>query len=119
MAEALAKVFHAQKAKHKTGVYQAKSVELSNELIEKTRNAGLTISDINFEAWLKDDNAAVVLSYGSTEEDKELRLMAAKYRLLAFSEEETYQAYLQSLTSLDFDVTPLQDWLKKEGVSHL
>ena len=35
-------------------------------------------------------------------EDKQLRLMAAKYRLLAFSEEETYQAYLQSLTSLRF-----------------
>ena len=42
--------------------------------------------------------------------------MAAKYRLLAFTEEETYKAYLQSLTSLDFDVTPLQEWLKKEGV---
>ena len=42
--------------------------------------------------------------------------MAAKYRLLAFSEEETYKAYLQSLTNVDFDVAPLQDWLKKEGV---
>ena len=67
-------------------------------------------------AWLKGDNAAVVLAYGSTEKDKQLRLMAAKYRLLAFTQEETYKAYLQSLTSLDFDVTPLQDWLKKEGV---
>lgn len=114
--EALAKVFHAQKAKHKTAVYKANSVELSPSLLDDTLKAGLTISTTNFEAWLNDDNAAVVLAYGSTEEDKQLRLMAAKYRLFAFSEEETYKAYLQSLTSLDFDVTPLQDWLKQEGV---
>ena len=115
-SEALAKVFHAQNAKHKTGVYQAESVELSQPLIDETVKAGLTITTTNFEAWLKEDNAAVVLAYGSTEEDKQLRLLAAKYRLLSFSQEETYKAYLQSLTSLDFDVTPLQDWLKKEGV---
>ncbi len=78
--------------------------------------AGLSITTTNFEAWLKDDNAAVVLAYGSTKEDKQLRLMAAKYRLLAFSEEETYHAYLQSLTSLSFDVTPLQNWIHEEGV---
>ena len=85
-------------------------------MIEETEKAGLSITTANFESWLKDDNAGVVLAYGPTEEDKQLRLMAAKYRLLAFSQEETYKAYLQSLTSLDFDVTPLQDWLKKEGV---
>ena len=116
MSEALAKVFHAQKAKHKTGVYKAKSVELSQSLIDETLKAGLSITTTNFEAWLKDDNAAVVLAYGSTKEDKQLRLMAAKYRLLAFSEEETYHAYLQSLTSLSFDVTPLQNWIHEEGV---
>lgn len=116
MPEALAKVFHAQKAKHKTGVYKAESVELSNELTETTKKAGLSITTSNFDAWIKDEDAAVVLAYGSTEEDKKLRLMAAKYRLLAFSEEETYRAYLQSLINVDFDVTPLQEWLKKEGV---
>lgn len=119
ISEALAKVFHAQKAKHKTGVFKSESTELSQLLVEETMEAGLTITTTNFEAWLKDDNAAVVLAYGSTEEDKQLRLMAAKYRLLAFSEEETYKAYLQSLTSLDFDVTSLQNWLKKEGVSRV
>lgn len=117
MSEALAKVFHAQKAKQKTGVYKAQSVELSQSLIDQTTKAGLVITTTDFEEWLKGDNAAVVLAYGLTAEDKQLRLLAAKYRLLAFSEEETYQAYLQSLTSVDFDVTPLQDWLKKEGVT--
>lgn len=115
-SEALSKVFHAQKVKHKTGVYQADSVELSNELIDQTKKAGLIISNTNFEEWLKGDQAGVVLAYGKTEEDQKLRLMAAKYRLLVFSEEETYRAYLQSLTSMDFDVSPLQDWLKKKGV---
>lgn len=115
-SEALAKVFHAQKTKHKTGVYKAESAELPSSLIEETEKAGLSITTTNFESWIKDDHAGVVLAYGITEEDKQLRLMAAKYRLLAFSQEETYKAYLQSLTSLDFDVTPLQDWLKKEGV---
>lgn len=115
-SEALTKVFHAQKAKHKTGVYKAESAELSESLMDETLKAGLMVTTTNFEAWLKGDNAAVVLAYGSSEEDKQLRLMAAKYRLLAFSQEETYQAYLQSLISIDFDVTPLQEWLNKEGV---
>ncbi|USK71115.1 carbamoyl phosphate synthase large subunit [Peribacillus asahii] len=119
MPESLAKVFHAQKAKHKTGVFQAASAQLSQELIDATVKAGLTITDADFEAWIKEEEAGVVLAYGLTEDDKKMRLMAAKYRLLAFTQEETYKAYLQSLTNLDFDVTPLQEWLKKEGVSHV
>ena len=46
---------------------KAESVELSQSLIDETVKAGLSITTTNFEAWLKDDNAAVVLAYGSTE----------------------------------------------------
>ncbi|KWW16871.1 carbamoyl phosphate synthase large subunit [Peribacillus simplex] len=118
--EALAKVFHAQKAKHASGVYQSNSVQLSAGLLEQITEAGLILCDTDFEKWLKDGNAAIVLAYGTTAEDKKLRLMAAKYRLLAFTEEETFKAYLQSAGNADLEVTSLQDWLVtySKGVSH-
>ncbi|MFJ7639114.1 carbamoyl phosphate synthase large subunit [Peribacillus sp. NPDC046944] len=121
MIEALTKVFHAQKAKHTTGVYQAKSAQLSEGLLKLIHDADLEITHSDFDEWLKAGNAAVVLAYGATDEDKQLRLLAAKYRLLAFSEEETFKAYLQSLKHADPSVTSLQEWLLtySKGVSHV
>ncbi|PCD06407.1 carbamoyl phosphate synthase large subunit [Peribacillus simplex] len=119
--EALTKVFHAQKANHTTGVYQSESVQLSEDLIVQIKEAGLTLGNSDFDEWLNEGNAAVVLAYGTTEEDKRLRLLAAKYRLLAFTEEETFKAYLQSVENADPGVTSLQEWLipYSKGVSHV
>ncbi|MED4632944.1 carbamoyl phosphate synthase large subunit [Peribacillus frigoritolerans] len=119
--EALTKVFHAQKANHTTGVYQSESVQLSEDLLVQIKEAGLTLGNSDFDEWLNEGNAAVVLAYGTTEEDKQLRLLAAKYRLLAFSEEETFKAYLQSVENADPGVTSLQEWLipYSKGVSHV
>ncbi|AXN40178.1 carbamoyl phosphate synthase large subunit [Peribacillus butanolivorans] len=121
MTEALTKVFHAQKAKHTSGVYQSESVQLSEELLVLINEAGLTLMDSDFDKWLNEGNVAVVLAYGTTEEDKKLRLLAAKYRLLAFTEEETFKAYLQSLENADPGVTALQEWIVtySKGVSHV
>ncbi|MFD4815638.1 carbamoyl phosphate synthase large subunit [Peribacillus butanolivorans] len=121
MTEALTKVFHSQKAKHTSGVYQSESVQLSEELLVLINEAGLTLTDSDFDKWLNEGNAAVVLAYGTTEEDKKLRLLAAKYRLLAFTEEETFKAYLQSLENADPGVTALQEWIVtySKGVSHV
>ncbi|KOR77831.1 carbamoyl phosphate synthase large subunit [Bacillus sp. FJAT-21352] len=119
--EALTKVFHAQKANHTTGVYQSESVQLSEDLLVQIKEAGLTLGNSDFDEWLNKGNAAVVLAYGTTEEDKQLRLLAAKYRLLAFTEEETFKAYLQSVENADPEVTSLQEWLVPytKGVSHV
>ncbi|MGM0886271.1 MAG: carbamoyl phosphate synthase large subunit [Bacillota bacterium] len=119
--EALTKVFHAQKANHTTGVYQSESVQLSEDLLVQIKEAGLTLGNSDFDKWLNEGNAAVVLAYGTTEEDKQLRLLAAKYRLLAFTEEETFKAYLQSVDNADPGVTSLQEWLVPytKGVSHV
>ncbi|MCY9003794.1 carbamoyl phosphate synthase large subunit [Peribacillus frigoritolerans] len=119
--EALTKVFHAQKANHTTGVYQSESVRLSEDLLVQIKEAGLTLGNSDFDEWLNEGNAAVVLAYGTTEEDKQLRLLAAKYRLLAFTEEETFKAYLQSVENADPGVTSLQEWLipYSKGVSHV
>ncbi|KRF60218.1 carbamoyl phosphate synthase large subunit [Bacillus sp. Soil745] len=119
--EALTKVFHAQKANHTTGVYQSESVQLSEDLLVRIKEAGLTLGNSDFDEWLNEGNAAVVLAYGTTEEDKQLRLLAAKYRLLAFTEEETFKAYLQSVENADPGVTSLQEWLipYSKGVSHV
>ncbi|MEX6703092.1 carbamoyl phosphate synthase large subunit [Peribacillus frigoritolerans] len=119
--EALTKVYHAQKANHTTGVYQSESVQLSEDLLVQIKEAGLTLGNSDFDEWLNEGNAAVVLAYGTTEEDKQLRLLAAKYRLLAFTEEETFKAYLQSVENADPGVTSLQEWLipYSKGVSHV
>ncbi|MFF2499654.1 carbamoyl phosphate synthase large subunit [Peribacillus sp. NPDC058075] len=119
--EALSKVFHAQKAKHTTGVYQSESVQLSEDLLAQIKEAGLILGNSDFDKWLNEGNAAVVLAYGTTEEDKKLRLLAAKYRLLAFTEEETFKAYLKSVENADPGVNSLQEWLVpySKGVSHV
>ncbi|CAH0250017.1 carbamoyl phosphate synthase large subunit [Peribacillus sp. Bi134] len=119
--EALTKVFHAQKSKHTTGVYQSESVQLSEDLLDQIKEAGLILGNSDFDKWLNEGNAAVVLAYGTTEEDKKLRLLAAKYRLLAFTEEETFKAYLQSVENADPGVNSLQEWLVpySKGVSHV
>ncbi|TKH06303.1 carbamoyl phosphate synthase large subunit [Peribacillus simplex] len=119
--EALTKVFHAQKAKHTTGVYQSESVQLSEDLLAQIKEAGLILGSSDFDKWLNEGNAAVVLAYGTTDEDKKLRLLAAKYRLLAFTEEETFKAYLQSVENADPGVNSLQEWLVpySKGVSHV
>ncbi|MCK1984323.1 MULTISPECIES: carbamoyl phosphate synthase large subunit [Peribacillus] len=119
--EALTKVFHAQKVKHTTGVYQSGSVQLSEDLLAQIKEAGLILGNSDFDKWLNEGNAAVVLAYGTTEEDKKLRLLAAKYRLLAFTEEETFKAYLQSVENADPEVNSLQEWLVpySKGVSHV
>ena len=119
--EALSKVFHAQKAKHTTGVYQSESVQLSDDLLAQIKEAGLILGKSDFDKWLNEGNAAVVLAYGTTEEDKKLRLLAAKYRLLAFTEEETFKAYLKSVENADLGVNSLQEWLVpySKGVSHV
>ncbi|WP_458353066.1 carbamoyl phosphate synthase large subunit [Peribacillus frigoritolerans] len=121
VTEALTKVFHAQKANHTTGVYQSESVQLSDDLLVQIKEAGLILGNSDFDKWLNEGNAAVVLAYGTTEEDKKLRLLAAKYRLLAFTEEETFKAYLQSVKNADPGVTSLQEWLVPytKGVSHV
>lgn len=121
MAEALTKVFHAQKAKHTTGVYQSESVQLTEGLLKQIHEANLEVTDTDFEQWLNGGNAAVVLAYGTTEEDKKIRLLAAKYRLLAFTEEETFKAYLQSINQPEPSVTSMQEWLVSysKGVSHV
>ncbi|MEK3885997.1 carbamoyl phosphate synthase large subunit [Bacillus sp. FSL K6-3431] len=111
MTEALSKVYHTQKAKQGKGVYQGRAVEISDDSLNDMEEAGIKMTNAHFDNWLHSGDGGVILAYGSSEEDKNLRLMAAKYRILAFSEEESFKAYLQSLKISELDVVSLQEWL--------
>lgn len=117
ISEALSKVFHGQNTKQGKGIYRAKHVEIDDELQQYIKDSEFVITDTDFDSWLQTDDAAIVLAYGSDLEDKKLRLLAAKYRLLAFSEEESFKAYLLSLNNTELGVVSLQEWLKRAKIT--
>ncbi|KMY49076.1 carbamoyl phosphate synthase large subunit [Peribacillus loiseleuriae] len=119
VTEALAKVYHGHRSANKNGLFISPTINLSEETLNRVLDAKMVIADGDFESWLKQGNGAAVLSYGKSEEDQHLRLLAAKYRVLAFSEEETFLAYLQSLSEKEIKIASLQHWLhlNKKGVT--
>ncbi|MDQ0217542.1 carbamoyl phosphate synthase large subunit [Peribacillus cavernae] len=120
-SEALTKVFHTQRAKHAKEVYKAESVLLKDSILREMEQLGYKAVNTDFDSWLKTGNGAAVLAYGVSEEDKHLRLMAAKYRLQVFTEEESFKAYLQGASNKEPGISSLQEWLlrRSEGVTHL
>jgi carbamoyl-phosphate synthase large subunit len=52
---------------------------------------------------------------GMSEEDKKMREMGTKNRILTFSEKETLIALLKSMTADDWDVKSIEDW---QGAKH-
>lgn len=119
--EALAKVYHPNRAGDKTAIYHSSSVHLNAVSKQIALEAGMTFQSGDFEDYLKQGSGAAVLAYGTTKEDQHLRVMAAKYRILAFTEESTFTAYLQSLTHDEIKAASLQEWLEKipQGVTPL
>ncbi|RFU68042.1 carbamoyl phosphate synthase large subunit [Peribacillus saganii] len=115
--ETMAKVFHSHRRQWqgKTGLYMsASSAEKTGAMQEQITSAGLHIENQDFEGWLEGGNGSIVLAFGNSEEDKQLRLTSAKYRLLAFSEPETFEAYLQTVHTGELNVFPLQEWQQKQ-----
>jgi carbamoyl-phosphate synthase large subunit len=47
---------------------------------------------------------------GISEEDKRMREMGTKNRILTFSEKETLIALLKSMSAGDWDVKSIEDW---------
>ncbi|HLU21161.1 MAG TPA: carbamoyl phosphate synthase large subunit [Bacillaceae bacterium] len=111
ITDALSKAFHGQKSKKGNSVYKASSVTVAEQLISEMTEKGLSLTEDSFDTWISENSGVAVLAYGNSDEDKKLRLMAAKYRLHAFSEEETFKAYLQSLGTKEMTVVSLNEWL--------
>nr|WP_144919546.1 carbamoyl phosphate synthase large subunit [Paenibacillus bovis] len=111
ITDALSKAFHGQKSKKGNSIYKASSVTVDEKLISEMTEKGLLLTGDSFDTWISEHSGVAVLAYGNSDEDKKLRLMAAKYRLHAFSEEETFKAYLQSLGTKEMTVVSLNEWL--------
>ncbi|WP_110929075.1 carbamoyl phosphate synthase large subunit [Bacillus massiliglaciei] len=119
LEEALSKVYLPANKKKASGIYQSDSVDLSPETAANIKTAGMKAESGDFAQWLENGDCAAVLAFGSSEQDRELRLKAAKYRILAFTEEETFHAYLESKKNAETGVASLQEWLVpySKGVS--
>ncbi|MBD3110319.1 carbamoyl phosphate synthase large subunit [Bacillus sp. AGMB 02131] len=118
--EALAKafLFLERSLKHNgKEVFVSPSVKLDEALQKQLQESGLSLANLNdFEGYLKDKRGKVLLSID--DEEQVDRIKAAKYRLLTFSNVETFKAYLQGASIEEVGVNSLQDWLhlQKKGV---
>ncbi|MGN1401492.1 MAG: carbamoyl phosphate synthase large subunit [Bacillus sp. (in: firmicutes)] len=98
-------------------VYITKSAELDPDTESAMLAAGLRpVRDAPLEEWLKEKKGKVILSFA--EEERDVRLQAAKYRLLSFTASETFQAYIESCREKETKVVSLEEWSSqlKEGV---
>ncbi|MGM9923984.1 MAG: carbamoyl phosphate synthase large subunit [Bacillus sp. (in: firmicutes)] len=113
--EALAKAFEFLEKSirtHGNEVYIASSVSLSSELAEKMAAAGLTpVSDLDLDEWLKSRKGKVLLS--AADEEKTARIKAAKYRLLTFTNLETFEAYVKAAANEQTPIVSLEEWHEK------
>ena len=68
---------------------------------------------------LKDSNTIAYYNPGGLKDDKQLRSIATKNRVITFSEKESLYAFLQSLTVKDFTVHSIEEWynMMKEDVN--
>ncbi|WP_409291804.1 carbamoyl phosphate synthase large subunit [Peribacillus sp. SCS-37] len=66
-------------------------------------------------AWFQEGNGAAVLTFGTAQADFEIRKLAAKYRLLSFTELETFVVFLESLSGTADEVVSLQEWKMNIG----
>ncbi|PLT33856.1 carbamoyl phosphate synthase large subunit [Bacillus sp. V5-8f] len=117
--EALAKVFHSRLKTNVNQIYKADSVVLDESTVSELEQLGYSVVNTTFDEWLKSGKGAAVLAYTASPEDKQIRLLAAKYRLQIFTEEETFKAYLKGLACKEKGIASLQEWLAKqsEGVT--
>ncbi|SFB97337.1 carbamoyl-phosphate synthase large subunit [Bacillus sp. OV322] len=118
-SEALSKVYPHPKPGSK-GIFKTQSVNLPGDLQDAAADLGFEFSSGDFRSWAETETGAAVLSYGSSADDKEIRLWAIKHRLLVFTEEETFAAYIQSFASNETEIASLQEWkerYKKDVIS--
>ncbi|CDQ18640.1 carbamoyl phosphate synthase large subunit [Halobacillus karajensis] len=72
-------------------------------------------TDLNFEDWVKIEEASIYVNDQSSESATKRRIQAIKNGLTVFTERATFEAYLQSLACEDFIPAPLPG-NKREGV---
>ncbi|MFS0782897.1 carbamoyl phosphate synthase large subunit [Bacillus sp. 1P06AnD] len=113
--EALAKAFEfLEKSISDRGneIFLSGHAQLEESVLTKMKDAGLSLAaESDLEAWLKEKKGKVIISL--TENEKEDRLKAAKYRLLSFTSLETFAAYVDGFTHNDAPVVSLEEWHEK------
>jgi len=121
--EALAKAFlYLERSVKQNGneVFVSPSIKLEETLEKQLIEANIQVADIaDFDGYLKGKRGKVLLSIEDEEQD--IRIKAAKYRLLTFSNVETFEAYLEGVAVKEVGVNSLQEWqqIQMKGVEML
>ncbi|WP_428911366.1 carbamoyl phosphate synthase large subunit [Niallia sp. Krafla_26] len=119
--EALNKAFHvALKNKKGTTVLVSTLNGLENyQDVATASGSKLVLTGEQSEALLKDENTIAYYNPSGLQQDKQLRAIATKNRVITFSEKESLYAFLQALTVKDFTVHSIEDWynMMKEDVN--
>ena len=119
--EALNKAFHVS-LKNKKGnvilVSTMDGLDQYNEMAAQSQSK-LILTGNHAESLLKDANTVAYYNPGGLPQDKQLRSIATKNRVITFSEKESLYAFLQARTVKNFTVQSIEDWynIMKEDVN--
>ncbi len=120
LPEALRKAFHVSLQKKTGNVIVVSTLEKLENITSLAEQSGATIVlEKDAETVLKDANTIAYYNPGGLDEDKLLRSIATRNRVITFTEKESLQAFLLGLTIKDFTVHSIEEWhnLIKEDVS--
>ena len=93
-------------------VYVSSRITLEQDLLECMDKVGLTVTEeMNLEKFLKNKRGKVFLS--NSDDEKLDRMQAGKYRLLTFSNLDTFEAYVKAVSIKKMSVTSLEEWHEK------
>ncbi len=118
--EALNKAFHVSLKNKQGNIILVSTMDGLQPLEALAAESGSKlVSNDNDEILLKDSNTIAYYNPGGLEEDKAMRTIATKNRVITFTEKESLQAFLLALTVNDFTVHSIEDWykMKKEDVN--
>lgn len=122
LKEALRKAFHVSLQKKNGNVIVVSTLAELENITNLAEQAGVTIVlEEQAEAILKDVNTVAYYNPGSLNEDKLLRSIATRNRVITFTEKESLQAFLSGLTIKNFTVHSIEEWhnMTTEDVSAL
>ncbi|WP_082232433.1 carbamoyl phosphate synthase large subunit [Halobacillus massiliensis] len=105
VTEAMAKVFE-----HLPSPFENEEVCL----IETSKLVKGKSSDLKFSDWIQSEEAQVYMNDQNTKEAAEKRIQALKSGITVFSQADTFNAYIDSLSGDPYQPAPLPGSLKKE-----
>lgn len=112
--EALKKVFHPALKKTETKQIVIKADHNTTDICQLAESVGLSVTVVgeNTEDLLANPETVAFYNKTDIENDKQLRELATRNRIITFTQQESLEAFISSFKVNDFSVHSINDWHK-------